>query len=44
MGPQNASPRDMDRLEVEIREEEEVWVRFERFKSGISQKQLVSQS
>ena len=44
IGPQNPSPRDMDRLEVEIREEEEVWVRFERFKSGISQKQLVSQS
>jgi len=34
----------MDRLEVEIREEEEVWVRFENFKSDISQKQLVSQS
>ena len=36
MGPQNPSSRDMDRLEVEIREGEEVWVRFERFKSGIS--------
>ena len=44
MGPQNPSPQDMDRLEVEIREEEEVWVHFEHFKSDISQKQLVSQS
>ena len=44
MGPQNPSPQDMDRLEVEIREKEEVWVRFEHFKSDISQKQLVSQS
>ena len=43
MGPQNPSPETWI-VWVEIREGEEVWVRFERFKSGISQKQLVSQS
>ncbi|MGD0900201.1 MAG: Rieske (2Fe-2S) protein [Thermoguttaceae bacterium] len=32
------SPRDMDSLECEIRNASEVWVRFENFKTGTTQK------
>jgi nitrite reductase/ring-hydroxylating ferredoxin subunit len=32
------SPRDMDVLEVEIRNESEVWVKFENFRTGTSEK------
>ncbi|MGA2256858.1 MAG: Rieske (2Fe-2S) protein [Thermoguttaceae bacterium] len=32
------SPRDLDSLEVEIRDGTEVWVKFERFQDGTSQK------
>ncbi len=28
------SPRDLDSLEVEIRNGAEVWVRFEKFRTG----------
>ncbi|HEY4761652.1 MAG TPA: Rieske (2Fe-2S) protein [Thermoguttaceae bacterium] len=30
----SASPRDMDSLEVEIREDNEVWVKFQKFATG----------
>jgi menaquinol-cytochrome c reductase iron-sulfur subunit len=32
------SPRDMDALEVEIRNEDEIWVRFQSFRPGIENK------
>ena len=32
------SPRDLDTLEAELREETEVWVKFEKFQAGIPQK------
>ncbi len=32
------SPRDLDELEVEIRNDNEVWVRYQRFRSGIAKK------
>ena len=35
MGP---SPRPMDSLEVEIRDDKEIWVKYERFRSGVSAK------
>lgn len=34
------SPRPLDTLEVEIRNENEIWVKYERFRSGISAKTL----
>jgi menaquinol-cytochrome c reductase iron-sulfur subunit len=36
--PNSPSPRDMDTLEVEIRNEDEVWVRFQNFQPGHSAK------
>ena len=36
--PDSKSPRDMDTLEVEIRNEREVWVKFQDFKQGTSKK------
>lgn len=35
---QSQSPRDLDTLSVEIRNKSEVWVRFERFRTGTPQK------
>jgi menaquinol-cytochrome c reductase iron-sulfur subunit len=32
------SPRDMDSLEIEIRENNEVWVKFQNFSTGIANK------
>ncbi|MCG8583768.1 MAG: Rieske 2Fe-2S domain-containing protein [Pirellulales bacterium] len=32
------SPRGLDSLEVEVRDENEVWVKYERFRSGITAK------
>lgn len=32
------SPRDLDTLEVEIREGTEIWVRFQNFQTGIAEK------
>ena len=32
------SPRDMDALEVEIRDGGEVWVKFEKFQDGVAAK------
>ncbi len=32
------SPRDLDTLEVEIRDGTEVWVRFENFRTGVAEK------
>ena len=40
----NVSPRDMDRLETEIRKSPqgpEVWVAFRKFKTGIAEQQVV---
>ena len=40
LDPKSVSPRDLDTLEVEIRDGTEVWVKFERFQDGKSQKIL----
>ena len=32
------SPRDMDSLTVEIKNDGEIWVKFENFETGTSQK------
>ena len=34
------SPRDLDRLDVEIRDNTDVWVKFEKFRTGTSAKTL----
>ncbi len=39
--PKSPSPRGLDALEVEIRDETEVWVRFQNFRTGSSQKVAV---
>jgi len=39
--PSSPSPRDMDELEVEIRNRDEVWVRFQNFQSGRPEKMPV---
>jgi Rieske Fe-S protein len=36
--PDSPSPRAMDELEVEIRNEDEVWVRFQNFLPGREEK------
>lgn len=36
--PSSPSPRDMDELEVEVRDGGEVWVRFQNFQSGRPEK------
>lgn len=38
LGTDSPSPRDMDSLEVEIREKTEIWVKFQSFVSGIALK------
>lgn len=40
--PDSPSPRGMDALEVEIRDEKEIWVRFENFLAGTKSKISVS--
>jgi phosphoesterase RecJ-like protein len=35
---ESPSPRDLDTLEVELRDGTEVWVKFEKFQAGITQK------
>lgn len=37
-GAKSFSPRDMDSLEVDIRDQSEVWVKFQTFLYGITQK------
>ncbi len=37
-GPKSYSPRDMDSLEVEIRNKTEVWVKYETFSTGTPDK------
>jgi menaquinol-cytochrome c reductase iron-sulfur subunit len=37
-GPKSYSPRDMDSLDVEIRNKNEIWVKFETFRVGTSEK------
>jgi menaquinol-cytochrome c reductase iron-sulfur subunit len=37
-GASSQSPRDMDALEVDIRDGKEVWVKFQTFRMGISDK------
>jgi menaquinol-cytochrome c reductase iron-sulfur subunit len=34
-------PRDLDALDVEIRDENQVWVRFQKFRAGIPEKKTV---
>jgi menaquinol-cytochrome c reductase iron-sulfur subunit len=34
----SVSPRDLDTLEVEIRDGSEVWVKFEKFRDGVAEK------
>jgi menaquinol-cytochrome c reductase iron-sulfur subunit len=34
-------PRDMDPLEAEVRNADEVWVRFQKFRAGIHERQVV---
>lgn len=36
--PKSPSPRDLDELEVEIRDDSEVWVKFQNYRAGISKK------
>jgi len=36
--PDNPSPRGMDPLEVEIRNGDEIWVQYQSFKTGVSQR------
>jgi menaquinol-cytochrome c reductase iron-sulfur subunit len=36
------SPRDMDRLQVEIRSDNEVWVKFQTFASGTASKKVIN--
>ncbi len=38
LDPKSISPRDLDSLDVEIRDGTEVWVKFEKFQDGIAQK------
>jgi menaquinol-cytochrome c reductase iron-sulfur subunit len=38
IGDNSPSPRDLDTLEVELRRETEVWVKYENFQTGIPQK------
>ncbi len=38
LDPKSISPRDLDSLEIEIRDGTEVWVKFEKFQDGTSQK------
>jgi menaquinol-cytochrome c reductase iron-sulfur subunit len=40
--PTSPSPRNMDTLEVEIRNKNEVWVKFENFRMGIAAKVVQS--
>ena len=40
--PASPSPRDMDELEVEVREGDEIWVRFQNFLPGRSDKTPVA--
>jgi Rieske Fe-S protein len=36
--PKSPSPRGLDELEVEVRDNSEVWVKFQNYRAGISQK------
>ena len=36
--PKSPSPRGLDELEVEIRQDSEVWVKFQNFRAGVSEK------
>lgn len=36
--PKSPSPRGLDELEVEIRHDSEVWVKFQNFRAGVSEK------
>ena len=42
LGAGSASPRDLDQLQVEIRNETEVWVQFQNFKLGTPDKVAVA--
>jgi menaquinol-cytochrome c reductase iron-sulfur subunit len=36
--PKSPSPRGLDELEVEVRNESEVWVKFQNYRAGVAQK------
>jgi menaquinol-cytochrome c reductase iron-sulfur subunit len=36
--PRSPSPRGMDELEVEVRNDSEVWVKFQNFRAGVVEK------
>jgi menaquinol-cytochrome c reductase iron-sulfur subunit len=36
--PKSPSPRGLDELEVEIRDDSEIWVKFQNYRAGVSQK------
>jgi len=38
LGETSPAPRDMDRLEVEIRDQDQVWVQFANFRTGTPEK------
>jgi nitrite reductase/ring-hydroxylating ferredoxin subunit len=38
LGENSVSPRDLDALEVEVRDGGEVWVKYETFRDGVSEK------
>jgi menaquinol-cytochrome c reductase iron-sulfur subunit len=38
LGQGSPSPRDLDTLEVEVRDDNEVWVRFQNFRTGRTEK------
>jgi menaquinol-cytochrome c reductase iron-sulfur subunit len=38
LGDNSPSPRDLDALDVEIRDDTEVWVKYENYRTGIPQK------
>lgn len=40
--PKSPSPRPMDTLEVEVRNENEIWVKFQNFQTGIPEKKAIS--
>ena len=39
--PRSPAPRGLDALEVEIRNQKEVWVKFQNFRAGDSQKEVL---
>ena len=38
LDPKSPSPRGLDELEVEVRNESEIWVKFQNYRAGVSEK------